>query len=497
MTATATPQSPVEIQPSRPARKGLITATGLFAVAFALRYFRIVPSYNLFIDEVTYSEIARNIAHGHGVTHYGQPFDLHPPVVLSTYGLVIRLLGLHGDLADLAFALRPVAALFGSATVVLTFLISRRMGLGLSSATAAAALIALDPFQISYDSRVMLEAQTQFFAALTILLVMHLAQKDSRRLILAAGFSAGLTFCSKETFGLVLGAALILIALSNRIAPRRTMAAIIGIGLGTYLANLGLTIWSGGLNAWTQARGNGLTRLIGLNQETGFGSPEVKVSLASRLTANLDQLAVTYALLLLGGICGLLLLHRLIHRRGTLPGEAAAPVAWTLAACGYLSYATIFGSIEEQMYYIPLLPCVLCVVACFRKGWWVALIPLFLAVDAVVWTRVHTTDSNIYRQFLTWSETGIPSNSRVALTEDSAQFVLQGLSLGSWHTADELRANRVDYVLINPHLVEQGYGVGDPGFLNYLETKATPVFRATSKQDGTLLLYDVRALDHR
>ena len=111
--------------------------------------------------------------------------------------------------------------------------------------------------------------------------------------------------------------------------------------------------------------------------------------------------------------------------------------------------------------------------------------------------RAHTTDSNLYRQFLTWSETGIPKNSRVALTEDSAQFVLNDLALGTWHTAEELRQNQVDYVLINPHLVEQGYGVGDLAFLNYLESEAVPIFSATSKQDGTLILYDVRRLDHR
>lgn len=52
-------------------------------------------------------------------------------------------------------------------------------------------------------------------------------------------------------------------------------------------------------------------------------------------------------------------------------------------------------------------------------------------------------------------------------------------------------------MLINPHLVEQGYGLGDPAFLNYLESEAVPIFSATSQQDGTLILYDVRRLDHR
>jgi 4-amino-4-deoxy-L-arabinose transferase-like glycosyltransferase len=496
----------------RPAdRPGQVTAIciALFGVAFGLRFFHIVRSYNLFIDEVTYSGIARNIADGHGVTEYGQPFDLHPPVVMATFGLVIRLLGLGGNLADLSFALRPVAAVFGAGTVTLAFLIGRRAGFPTTYALAAAALVALDPFQISYDSRVMLEAQTQFFTALTILLVMRLSRQHSRWLLLAAGLSAGITFCSKETFGLVLGGALIVIAYGNRLTRRKDLFAIIGISLTAYLANLVMTIWTGGLHAWMQARGNGLTRLIGMNKETGFNSPTVKVSLVSRLTANLDQLAVTYALLLLGGVCCLVLIYRTKLWR---PAASAWPpenpevtvlVAWTLTSCGYLVYATGLGSIEEQMYYIPLLPCILSVVAVLAFGGKATrrvvavLITVFLAIDTVVWSQVHSVDSNTYRAFFSWAQTGIPKDSRVAVTEDSAQFVLSGLDLGDWHTAKDLRDNHVDYVLINPNLVEQGYGVGDPEFLGYLKSGATPVFTATSKQDGTLILYDVRKLDGR
>ncbi len=337
---------------------------------------------------------------------------------------MIRGFGLDGDLATLAFALRPVAAVFGAGTVALTYLIGRRAGFGTAFGVAGAALVALDPFQIRYDSQVMLEAQTQFLVALTILLVMGLRPAGTPPwLLVVTGLSAGAVFCSKETFGLVLGVALILIGLSGRLGRRKELAAVVGIGLGVYLTNVGLTIGLGGLDAWLQARGNGLTRLIGTNQETGFNSDAVKVSLVSRLTANFDRLAVTYAVLLLGGLCCLLLLYRL-RRPQSLPRPLTALVAWALAACGYLVYATAFGSIEEQMYYIPLVPCVLCLVAVLaqargtRTAW--AGIALFVVLNSLVWARVHTTDSNIYRQFFTWARTGVPQGSRVALTEDSA-----------------------------------------------------------------------------
>nr|WP_269330468.1 glycosyltransferase family 39 protein [Kineosporia babensis] len=456
-------------------------------MAFAVRYFNIVPSYNLFIDEVTYSEIARNIAEGEGVTSYDEPFTLHPPAALAVFGLATKVLGLQGDPADLAYALRPVAALFGAATVALTYLIARRLALPSGFALAAAALVMLDPFQIRYDSQVMLEAQTQFFAALTILLVITRSPG-------LAGLSAGITFCSKETFGLVLGAALLVMLFSNRPIPRPQTLKVIGIGLSLYLGNLLATIWLGGLDAWAQSRGNGLTRLIGLNQETGFNSDTVQVSLFSRLTEHFDRLAVTYALLLLGGVCCLVLVRRLtLWRPSTAPDAVVATTAWALAACGYLVYAMLFGSIEEQMFYIPLVPCVLCLAVV--TAWYdrtrvsALLLALFLTVDVWVWSRVHSADSNIYRQFFTWAETGIPHGSRVAVTEDSAQFVLEQVDLGNWHTPADLSEHDVDYVLINPRLVEHGYGLGDRALLEYLETTAQAVFTKTSEQDGTLILY--------
>lgn len=516
---------------------------GIFLVALGLRLFHVVTSYDLFIDEVTYAEIARNIAQGHGVTHYGEPFDLHPPVVLGTFAAALRLIGTGGSLADLAFALRPVPALFGAGTTVLTFLIARRCGVRTGWAAGAAALIALDPFQISYDSRVMLEAQTQFFAAATVLLVIRSARPGPvgahRLLLCAAGVCAGLVFCSKETFGLVLGAALVVLVLHGRAVPRRALATVLAIGLGGYLVNLVLTIWLGGVDAWLAARGNGLTRLIGLNKETGFTSDTVQVSMLSRITANLDQLAVTYTLLILGGLCCLTLVYRLVSRRSVRlvdpvptsepvtfaeqhdrPGqhepdgrdEPAATIgtgiavvtAWALTSGGYLFYATAFGSIEEQMYYIPLLPCVLCLIVLAGRRrpsggrWprriWGALIAVLIAVDLVVWARVHTIDNNMYRQFFAWAATGLPAGSRVAVTEDSAQFVLDDVDLGTWHTIAQLRRNRVDYVLINPSLVEQGYGVGDPAFLTALTERTPVVFSASSNLDGQLLVFDVRSI---
>ena len=64
---------------------------GLFALSFAIRLFEISRSYNFFVDEVTYSTISHNLANGNGLSLYGSPFDLHPPVAFAILAVAIRL----------------------------------------------------------------------------------------------------------------------------------------------------------------------------------------------------------------------------------------------------------------------------------------------------------------------------------------------------------------------------------------------------------------------
>ena len=79
-------------------------------MAVLARLIAIDTAYDLFIDEITYTNIAINVAHGHGVTLYGQPFDLHPPAGFGLFGLAILVFGFHGGTESVLFNLRHVAA---------------------------------------------------------------------------------------------------------------------------------------------------------------------------------------------------------------------------------------------------------------------------------------------------------------------------------------------------------------------------------------------------
>jgi hypothetical protein len=48
-------------------------------LALVLRLVEITRSYELFVDEITYATISRNVARGAGLSLYGQPSPCTPP----------------------------------------------------------------------------------------------------------------------------------------------------------------------------------------------------------------------------------------------------------------------------------------------------------------------------------------------------------------------------------------------------------------------------------
>ena len=51
---------------------------------------------------------------------------------------------------------------------------------------------------------------------------------------------------------------------------------------------------------------------------------------------------------------------------------------------------------------------------------------------------IHRRSDDEYRQLLAWTPTHIPQGSTVAVTDYTAQFLLQGLILGQWATVPAL-----------------------------------------------------------
>lgn len=487
-----------------------LVALAIAGAAWVIRVIGITTYYDVFIDEVTYSQIADNLATGHGVTLYGTAFDLHPPAAFGLYAMAIKLFGLHGSILDVLFGLRPLAALCGAVScglvyILITTVMDWRFGI------AAAAVVMLDPFEIFYDDHVMLEAPAQL-AALTavLLLVLTLKVKSRRRsweLTVLAGLAAGVSMCSKEYFGLVLALMLLLCMVTGWSLRRKQSATALLIMLACFSLSEILLMLTGGFQEWWDQVGSGIRRLVGAEQITGFNSTTVHVSLLSRVAANASHFGVTYLLLVSGAVAGLAVLFATFRRRQQwmrrAGGRNRARVlvsTWAFAAACYLGYATVFGTLEEQMYYLLLMPAICALVIWvsrlrpFGQRAATVVLAVFLVIDSTVWVAVHRTPDNEYRQLVTWATTHLPTGSTVSVTDGTAQFMLQGVILGQWATLQELTQHHVDYVELSTSLTSQGYGIATVGFEQYLDAHAKVVFQANGPSEGSLEIFDVRAI---
>jgi hypothetical protein len=317
--------------------------------------------------------------------------------------------------------------------------------------------------------------------------------------------------CTKEDFGIVLGLTLLFCLATGWVTARYKVAAALAIMCGCYLLSESLVIATTGFQPWWSEITGGLHRLVGSEQISGFNSATVHVSLMSRVTANASHFGFTYLILGFGALAGTYQVIAAMRSRIARPNSARTAdrgrllvAFWSVAATLYLAYATLFGTLEEQMYYALFIPG-LCASALLARhalprlaGYWrkiaIALLASIILADSAVWMAVHHRPDDEYRQLLAWAPKHLPPGSTVSVTEDTAQFILRGVVLGQWATVPALIKHHVDYVLLSTTLVSQGYGLGTPQFERYLQMHATVAFRATGPSDGALILYNVRVI---
>ncbi len=508
-----------------PSPEALVLLIGVLLTAAVLRLYAVGRAQDLFIDEVTYTDLAVSLASGDGVRLHGEPFHLHPPGLFLVLAAVVRVLGLPTDgLAALAFDLRWVPALFGSLTAAVVALLVQRATRSWALAACAGCLLALEPFLVRFDGRVLLEAQAMCFAALGLLGLTALA---SRRPDHAAGGLWGpvlvgqvlvASLLTKETYGAVAVLPVLVLLATGLVLPRRTSAVVLASTVATYLLYVVVLGLTGQLGEWVTAKTSGVSRLLGLTQETGFNSDSVgSATLTGRVVANLASFGTTYAVIGLGVLAALWLLV-LLRRGADLPGldrpVVVLVVVWSLCAQVYLAYAVTLGTIEEQMFYALVVTAVPVVFAAGHlalspagprlplglgrlprravPGLLVLLLVATVALDGAVWLRVHTQRDDAYARFLAWASTELPSGSRVAVTDETTQFVLDDTSVLRVESGAQARAFRAEYVLLVTELVEQGYSPVDDELAGIVRDGRL-VFSAEGRTVGSLQLYEVAA----
>jgi hypothetical protein len=463
--------------------------------AFAVRSVGLTRGFELWVDEMLYADLGASVSRGELPNLPDGPFFLHPPGFFIIEGLVIKVFGLDtSDSMSLVYELRWLSATLGAVSVGLAFLIVRQV-VGTRLAWLSAAILVFDPFVLRTNSRVFLEtAAGQFVLVGFLLLVTYLNRKSIKgqtRTLAMAGLCLGGAVFTKDAF-LVFGVLpVVLAALWRTTLQRREALVVLVSALVPYVTYLLLLLAVGRIHDWAVAKENGLLRLFGVVQSTGFNAPDAP-SLTNRLVVQAEQYGTSYLLLLACGVAGVFasLSDRPARR---LVGLSA--VSMGMLGC----FISLFGTFEEQYGYGIALAAVPALAVCaaevrerrptLRRT--VAVIAaLFLAATTVLGVRLGLTDDAGYLQFRSWEATHLGADARVGVTNSTADWALQDdPRFGPWSSPSLLKEHRAQYLLTQSLPASQGYDRIRPDMLTWLSVNAKPVFIHSGPTNGETVLW--------
>ena len=471
----------------------LLMVAGCGLLAFAVRATGLRRANDLFVDELTYASFADQVAHGQLPRTDWVPFFLHPPASMVLNGLVIKIFGLSGSAMGLVYDLRWVNATLGSCMVVLAFLILRQL-VSLPIALGGTLVLALDPFVLRNDSRVMIEtpATLLLMAGWCVLLAGSFGRPLRRGWLVevAAGLLLGTALVTKDMTAVPGLATLVVAVLFRRTVQWDTAVRVIVPALIPYTVYLLAVNEAGQFPAWWAAKTFGIRRMVGLEQTTGFNAtPEVH--LATRLIAELPRFGTSYLLLALCLPAGVVALTS---------GSARRRFIGIIAVCtGCLgAYAVAGGAAEEQFGYYVLVTSVLALavtVAELVERWpgtraaVAATCAAFIAITAFLGASARFVVDDGYPQARAWMSAHLPPTASIGVTGVTAEFAFP-----KYHVSPsllELRDNNDRYALTASQPLSQGYGYAAPALLDWLSQHARPVFTTNCPTNGAIVLWEL------
>ena len=160
-------------------------------------------------DEAVYAGQAAAIAGVPGLKDIFPVFRAHPLFIQFLLSLFYQV-----SFSDLAG--RLLAVVSGVGTIYLTYLIGKNM-YGRVIGSLAALFLAFMPYHVLVTRQMLLDGPMVFFATLTIYALVRFSRSQKSVWLVAAGSSMGLTFLSKETSIILLGAIFAFFALTPEI----------------------------------------------------------------------------------------------------------------------------------------------------------------------------------------------------------------------------------------------------------------------------------------
>jgi len=232
-----------------------LALVALTALAAFIRFYRLAIPRTYVFDEVYYAEEGCSYIGGSNdfCNYMNPPAEVHPPLGKWLIGVGIKLFDFE------AFGWRFVPVLAGTLTVVLLYLLARKILGRTTGATIAAGLLAFDPLHFVHSRTALLDIFPAMFTVAAFLFVVY----DRDRLIragptrdgsgstwarpwrLAAGLAAGAATATKWSGGLCLIAVLALtfvweLTARKELGVRRALTSFLRYEMPTIVFYLGV-----------------------------------------------------------------------------------------------------------------------------------------------------------------------------------------------------------------------------------------------------------------
>ena len=458
-------------------------------------------AYEVHLDEVIYRWMAVSIGGGHLPAMPGEgPFFLHPPGYFVLLAGWRTLVWRGGDIFQELGALRGLNIVLGAVTAWLLYAIVRKVANPVAG-VAAAAVFALDSYALRQNGRSFLEtaAMMWLLAGYLGLLVLQSTRGRNRWLAFVTGLLLGLAIVTKDFAGVLVAIPLGWAAIRNLDLPRRTIGVVAAVACIPYSIWILIVVGTGHGGDFLNSKMIGLLRAIGLRPETGFNAEGPPVAEVLSRTVHLYGLSYLLSAAGIVAAVGLLASRRPDARLLGLLGISG--VAW-------LTYAVLFGTVEEQFLYFLLVPALLTVPvawveyepAMLRMGWnrqavavlGALVLLLVLLGGAVQWALVRQRPDDGWRRTVAWLEGNVPPGSTVVVSSRDPKgptvdgLVLTGYKVTEWHSPEARKVSRVRWVIIPGALVDDGYVAMTPTDADQIRASGTVVFSSSSPTLGHL-----------
>jgi hypothetical protein len=498
------------VRPVQPAAALIASAAGI--VTFVVRLAMHERSFDLFGDEVIYTDLGRSVISG-GFPRFDGPFFLHGPGFFYLEAGWARIDGYPLSLMGWVYEMRSLNCVLAGATAVVLVLLTTRATRSPWAGAAAGALFALEPFCIRQNDRVLLETAMMFWVVLGYLVFTSLigrlpARRDWLRAV-GAGLFFGFAVLTKDE-GVLLTVLPLLAAAVLRWGPRLRMTMLtIATTVAVYAAYLAVVRENGYFSILWQGKTAGIQRMLGLVQSSGFNSGSSSGgSLSSRLIAEISYFGTTYTILAVAAIAVLVLLFR---------GDQLQRMLGLLycAAGVTLAYAVFLGTLEEQELYLLVIPSLVVIPVAATlllsgsprahrsqprsspKKLWIATmgaaLSIALGVNLLTCVRWVLQPDDGFAQLISYVTDNVPAGTAIGsvYADIETLYGLPGYQVGYWETKAALAKAHARYFVVEWAAVEQGYSNQTPASVQRTVSGDRVVFSFTGRTYGNLVLYQL------